>query len=116
MVLLGGAGMFVLGPTAETSALGGLFYLTEGENIAHLVLGAIALGAYFTIKNQSLLRLLVILVGVTAAVATVWGLVSMGKPSPNIGVANLENPADNVLHGVIALWAIWVAFFRKQSA
>jgi hypothetical protein len=114
LVLLGAAGMFVLGPTAEMSKFGSTFYLDEAENIAHLVLGAVALGAYFTIKSERLLKALVVLVGIIAAIATAWGLISMGKPFPNIGVSNLENPADNVLHGVVALWAFFVAF-RKSA-
>lgn len=114
LVLLGVAGMFVLGPTADLSKLGNFFYLTEGENIAHLVLGAVALGAYFTIKSERLLKVLVILVGLIAVLAVVWGLISTGKASPNIGVANLENPSDTVLHAVVALWA-FVSAFRKSA-
>ena len=114
LVLLGVAGMFVLGPSVESSMLGEKFFLTEGENIAHLVLGAVALGAYFTIKSAKLLRLLVLVVGVVAVVAVIWGLVSMGKPNPNIGVANLENPADNILHALVAVWAL-VTLVKKSA-
>lgn len=114
LVILGIAGMFFFGPTVESSMLGDKFYLTEGENIAHLVLGAVALGAYFMISSAKLLRVLVVLVGVLALVAAVWGFVSAGKPAPNISVANLENPLDNVLHLLVAVWA-FTASIRKSA-
>lgn len=114
LVILGIAGMFFFGPTIESSMLGDKFYLTEGENIAHLVLGAVALGAYFMISSAKLLRALVMLVGIIALIAAVWGFVSAGKPSPNISVANLENPLDNVLHLLVAVWA-FVASIRKSA-
>lgn len=114
LVLLGISGMFFFGPTIESSMLGDKFYLTEGENIAHLILGAVALGAYFMVNSAKLLRFLVISVGVLAIVASIWGFVSVGKPAPNISVANLENPLDNVLHLLVAVWAFAVSF--KKSA
>ncbi len=33
----------------------------------------------------------------------------------NLGVANLENPLDNVLHLVVGIWALWAAFHRAEA-
>ncbi len=115
LVALGVLGMFLLGPTPEQSALGDSFWLDDVENWAHLVLGVVALGAYFMLKDPDLTRWLVILVGVVAAVVAVLGFVSSGADGPNLGVTNMENPSDNVLHLVVAVWALYAGFMGNKS-
>lgn len=102
------------------------FSLDTGENVAHLALGIVGAGAGFLVANASLHRLLTIVVFVTAVVFTLWGLIlpSGGALSngafanPNFyGLANLENPADTLLHLVVAAWAgaaLWME--RRQPA
>ena len=102
------------------------FSLDTGENIAHLALGVVGAGAGFFIASQSIHRLLTIVVFVTAAVFTVWGLflpdggalTNGAFAKPNFyGLANLESPADSILHLVVALWAglaLWMNM--KQPA
>ena len=90
------------------------FSLDTGENIAHLALGVVGAGAGFFIASHSLHRLLTIVVFVTAVVFTVWGLIlpdggaltngAFAKPN-FYGLANLESPADSILHLVVAAWA-----------
>ena len=109
LIALGVLGYVGLGPTPGDSALGEFFYLTPGENVAHLTLGVVALLAYYFLKDAQLTKWLVILVGIIAALAAVIGFMNADVPPLNVGVANLENPADNILHVVVAVWAFWAS-------
>lgn len=115
LLLLAALGFTIMG-APETSPLGESFYLTPGENIAHLVLGVVALAAYWGLKDDKLVRYLVIVVGVVALLAAVLGFLSSGNDAPNVGVANLENPLDNILHVVVAVWAFAVSFMKPKVA
>lgn len=115
LILLGVLGYVGLGPTPEQSFLGSWFWLDSGENVAHLLLGVVALLAYYFLKDAELLKWLVALVGVVALVATVLGFMNLALDVPNLGVTNLENPSDNVLHLVVALWAFYAAFMGKAA-
>ncbi|HEX9633896.1 MAG TPA: hypothetical protein VGB34_00185 [Candidatus Limnocylindria bacterium] len=92
------------------------FWLDGGENLAHTVLGIVALAAVFVPGLNTALapyyRWIVILVGLIALFFAVYGFLQAGAAEPNtFGVANLENPSDNLLHlvvGVVALAAAWV--------
>ena len=93
------------------------FWLDAGENLAHTVLGVVALAAVFVpgLNNAlaPLYRWIVILVGILALFFGVYGfLVPEGSSAnPNtFGVSNLESPADNILHLVVAVWAFVAAF------
>jgi hypothetical protein len=102
------------------------FSLDTGENIAHLALGVVGAGAGFFLASHSIHRLLTIVVFVTAVVFTLWGLIlpdggaltngAFAKPN-FYGLANLESPADSILHLVVAAWAglaLWME--GKQPA
>lgn len=115
LVLLGVLGLFVLGPTAEQSLLHDFFWLDNTENLAHILFGVVALVAYYTLKDAQMIRWLVILVGIVALVAAVAGFMNMGAPAPNVGITNLESPADNILHLVVAAWAFYVSFMGNKS-
>ncbi len=115
LVILGLAGMVFLGPTMEASLLGEFFWLDNTENIAHLVLGVVALGAYYFLKDDKMLKYLVGAVGVVGVVVAVLGFMNMGAAIPNVGVAHLENPSDNVLHLVVGAWALWVSFGKMMA-
>lgn len=90
------------------------FSLDTGENYAHLVLGIVGVAVGFGINNHGLHRLLTIALLVTAAFFTVVGLFlpdggalangAFAKPN-FFGLANLESPADSLLHLVVALYA-----------
>ena len=102
------------------------FSLDTGENYAHLALGIVGMAVGFGIANAGLHRLLTIVLFVTALFFTVVGLflpsggtlTNGAFASPNFyGLANLENPADSILHLVVAAWAglaLWME--RKQPA
>ena len=90
-----------------------VFYLTNGENLAHLVLGVVALLLVYLVDNDDIQKWVVVLVGVLALVFVVWGFLVSGNPYQNFyGLANLENPADQVLHLVVGVWALWAAFSK----
>jgi hypothetical protein len=98
------------------------FWLDTSENIAHTVLGIVALAAVFVPGLNDALapyyRWIVILVGVIALFFAVYGfLLPAGSPaSPNtFGLANLEL-GDNLLHLVVAAWAFLAAFWSTDTA
>jgi len=113
LVLVGILGFLgIIGPTAEDSIFGGNWFFDNGENWAHLILGIVALGAYFLITSAPLLKYLVLAVGVLAVVVGLLGFF-LGAAVPNFLGANLENPADNVLHLVIGAWALYAGMMGE---
>lgn len=94
----------VIGPTPESSIFGPTWWFDNGENWAHLVFGVVALVASRALAavNQ---RLLTRLVG---ALGVLVGLYSLFISTNFLG-ANLENPADTLLHLVVGAWALWAA-------
>ena len=101
--LIGYAGIF----KTEGSA----FWLDGGENIAHTVLGLVALAAVFVPGLNSALaplyRPIVTLVGIIALFFGVYGLYAgiTGVAILNtFGAANLEY-LDDIVHLAVAAWA-----------
>ena len=94
----------IIGPTAADSIFGTAWWFDSAENWAHLVLGIVAIIASFVlpVKYQ---RPLVIAVGVLAVLVGLYNLAS----TQLLG-ANLESPADMLLHLAVGAWALWAAF------
>lgn len=115
LVVLGLAGMVFLGPTPDQSMLGNFFWLDGTENIAHLLFGVVALATYFLLKDEMLAKWLVVAVGGVAALVAVLGFLNASGAVPNLGLTNLENPSDNILHVVVAVWAFAAAFMSSSS-
>ena len=116
LLLLGLLGFVILKDPAMS-----FFWLDTSENIAHTVLGIVALAAVFVPGLNDALapyyRWIVILVGVIALFFGVYGfLVPVGSPaSPNtFGLANLEL-GDNLLHLIVAAWAFAAAFWAPSE-
>ena len=85
------------------------------ENWAHLLLGIVAL-VLAPLPLGDLKKWVVVLVGIVALAFAVLGFMVRGNPSPNFYlVTNLENPADNVLHLAVGIWALVAAFGKKSS-
>jgi hypothetical protein len=94
------------------------FWLDGGENLAHTVLGVVALAAVFVPGlNTALAPYYRAIVGLVAIIALFFAAYGFLQPAgtgadPNtFGVSNLENPSDNLLHlvvGIVALAAIWM--------
>lgn len=102
LVLVGILGFVeVLGPTAEASIFGAAWWFDNAENWAHLVLGVAALAASFVLTAQ-LQKILVLVLGVAGVLVGLWSLLGYAM----LLGANLENPADTVLHVVVGLWAL----------
>lgn len=91
------------------------FYLDNGENVAHVGLGVIALAAVYVPGLNTALapyyKWIVALVGVIALFFAVYGQFFAAATSPNtFGISNLESPLDNLLHLVVGVWALWAAY------
>jgi hypothetical protein len=100
----------IIGPTPDRSLFGESWYFDNAENVAHLVLGVVALAAAFALKNAEQQKWLVLAVGALGILVGLYGFMSEAL----LG-ANLENPADNILHLVIGAWAFWSAMKTKAG-
>lgn len=120
LLLLGIVGYLGIFTEAKTPG----FWLDSGENLAHTVLGLVALAAVFVPGLNTALkpyyRAIVALVGVLALFFAVYGFLNASGAEPNtFGVANLENPSDNLLHlvvGIVALVAAWMPSGESRMA
>ena len=109
LVLVGVLGFFLIGPTADASIFGDAWWFDNGENWAHLLLGVVGLIVAFSVKSESFQKTLVMILGIVGLLVGVYGFVS-----PNFLGANLENPADNILHIVVGAWALWAAMAKPK--
>lgn len=109
LLLLGVVGFLV------PNLLGDTLKFDTYENVAHTLLGAVALYGSAKLSAQLQLRLTQV-VGVLALVVGVLGFMNAGNPEPNFYGANLENPVDNVLHLVVGAWGAWVGFAGKMTS
>ena len=124
-LIVGGAVLLLLGIVGFlnifTEEAYPAFWLDGGENVAHVVLGAVALAAVFVPGLNSALapyyRPIVILVGLIALFFGIYGFVVAGDTSGanTFGLSNLEF-ADNILHLVVAAWAFASAFMGRESS
>ncbi len=105
LVLIAVLGMIgVIGPTSNQSMFGVAWWFDSAENWAHLVLGVVALIAAFALPS-AIQKPLVIAVGLLALIV---GLYSAFYSTMLLG-ANLESPADTILHLGVGLWALIAA-------
>lgn len=110
LILVGLLGFLgVIGPTPLKSIFGGSWWFDNAENWAHLVLGIVGVLAAFVLPAVYQKWLVVILgvVGVLVGLYSAFG-------SVNFLGANLENPADTLLHIIVGAWALW-AGLRKEE-
>lgn len=101
LLIVGLGGYVVLGPTASQSIFGDFWWFDNAENLAHTVLGIVGLAAAFVFP-ASAQKMLVMVLGVVALLVGVYNFVS-----PQLLGANLETPADLVLHLVVGAWALY---------
>lgn len=92
----------VIGPTPEQSIFGGGWYFDNAENIAHLVLGIVALIAAYAL-GAGTQKTLTVVVGVIALLVGLYNLLG----DTTLFGAGLENPADTILHLLIGVWALY---------
>lgn len=114
LVLVGVLGFAkVIGPTPEDSIFNKIgldWWFDNPENWAHLVLGIVALIAAFALPAAAQ-RPLVMILGV---VGVLVGLYSWFYDTNFYG-ANLENPADTVLHLAVGVWALLASWKKEQG-
>lgn len=89
----------VIGPTAEKSVFGASWWFDNGENWAHLIIGIVGLIGAFAFP-MSLQRPVVMLLAIIGILIGIYSFFKQGF----LG-ANLENPADSILHLVVGIWA-----------
>ena len=114
LLLLGLLG-YATGGNSTVGPLGTTLWLTDGENIAHVVLGVVAIIAAYVL-GAGARKWLTVIVGLVALYFGVVGftLGSTNPPSLNYyGVANLET-LDSLVHLVVAAWAFWSASKRDS--
>lgn len=112
LVLLGLLGYVVIGPTAQQSVFGDFWWFDSVENIAHLVLGVVALLLVYVLKDASLQKWVTVLVG---ALALVVGLLNFQGNNYMVVGANLESPADLVLHLAVGVWGLYAGFIGGKT-
>ena len=118
LVLLGVVGYLGIFTEAAYPA----FWLDTGENVAHIAIGVVALAALYVPGLNTALapyyRWIVLLVGVITLFFGIYGFVvpAGSGASPNtFGISNLESPADNILHLVVAAWAFLAGWKSEPS-
>ena len=107
--LLGYLGILI-GPTPTQSVFGTSWYFDNAENLAHTVLGIAGLAAAF-IFPATWQKWLVALLGIIGVLVGVYSLLG----SSMLLGANLENPADSLLHLVVGAWALYAAFMGAKA-
>lgn len=107
VAILGYAG--IIGPDADSSMFGSLWYFDGAENIAHLVLGVVALAAAFLLKDMKMQKMLVMLVGILGILVGLYSVIGPVTEGSNLLGAQLQNPTDTLLHFVVGAWALWAS-------
>lgn len=93
----------IIGPTPDKSLFADFWWFDNAENLAHSVLGVVALTSAFVLPNN-LQRPLVMAVGILGLVVGLYNF--MGT---ELLGANLESPADMVLHLVVGAWGLFAS-------
>lgn len=111
LLLIGLLGFFgIIGPTPADSIFGDAWWFDNGENWAHTILGVVALILAFAAPAM-IQKWVVILLGI---IGVFFGIYSIFTPA--FMGANLENPADTILHLVVGIWALLAAFMGKSKS
>lgn len=108
---VGGVILLVLGIIGYLipNLLGDLLWFDPAENVAHTVLGIVAL-VLAPLPLGDLKKWVVVLVGLVALYFGVAGFLVSANPAPNYyGITNLEM-LDNIVHIAVGVWALMAAF------
>ena len=110
LVVVGLAGFIgIIGPTASQSIFGDFWWFDNPENWAHLILGIVGLIVAFALPS-SFHKPVTLLVGALALFFALYNLFST-----SFAGANLESPADLVLHLLVGAWALYAALNKKSA-
>jgi hypothetical protein len=111
LVLLGILGFVgITGPTPGQSMFGTFWWFDNYENVAHTVLGVVALLAAYRIKDEEMIRNLVLLVGALAFLAGLYNF-----SSDTLLGAQLQVPADMTLHLVVGVWGLAAGLMARPG-
>jgi len=98
----------IIGPTSIQSPFGMAWWFDNAENWAHLVLGVVGLIAAFVLPS-SLQKPLVMLLGIFGLATGIYSAMGPVTEGANLLGAQLQNPADTILHIVVGIWALLAA-------
>ncbi|MBI5135227.1 hypothetical protein HZA86_03265 [Candidatus Uhrbacteria bacterium] len=104
----------VIGPTPD-SLFGAAWFFDNAENIAHTVLGVVAVAASMGVPSSGQ-KPLVIAVGVLGLLFGLYSLFGAVPEGKMIFGASLQNPADTILHFVVGVWALWASKGKQMMA
>lgn len=111
LLLVGLLGFWgVIGPTESQSLFGSIWWFDKAENWVHTLLGVVALLASVALPG-SLQKSLVMVVGLVALFFGIYNFFST-----QFFAANLERPADLILHLVVGVWALWASLGGKEMS
>lgn len=98
-----------------SNVLGG-WQFDNGEGIAHIFLGVVALIAAYVLPS-SLHKPLVVVVGIVGLLFGLLGgtVINTGGNANFYGLSNLESPLDNILHLFVAAWALYASLVSKAT-
>ena len=108
LVLVAVLGFFgIIGPTADKSIFGAGWWFDNGENWAHLILGVVGLISAFALPAgaQKALVMLLGVIGILVGLYSIFNQSFLG--------ANLENPADTILHLAVGAWALFASMKKS---
>ncbi len=111
LLLIGMIGFFgIIGPTPEQSVFGDAWWFDNSENWALAFVGVVALVLAYTIP-MTVQKWVVMLLGIIGVSIGIYSFFS-----PTLLGANLENPADSLLHLALGVWALIAALMTKGDA
>lgn len=103
----------IIGPDAN-SIFGSAWYFDNAENIAHTILGIAGLASLF-ILPALYQKYLVIVLGIVGLFFGVYSLMGPVTEGVNFMGAQLQNPADTILHLAVGAWALFAALNKGAS-
>ena len=100
----------VIGPMPDKSIFGAMWWFDNPENLAHTVLGVAGLAEAFVFPAMWQKWLVVVL----GLVGLYFGFYSLFIGAGFMG-ANLENPADTILHFAVGAWALLAVYMGGKK-
>ena len=107
LLAVGLLGFVGLGPTPDSSLLGGWLYFDVNQSLIHLVFGLLAMLAV-KFDYEPVYRYFTALIGVIGVSLAAYSIYRINAPTPNIFILNIETPLESFVYLVFGLCALWV--------